>query len=1368
MKNSRLKENNLNRRLIFLKRNFLKTLSLIITLALVFSILPLNAIAADDWNGTGISDDPFLIETADDLALLATNVNSWSGGGAPYDGVFFKVTDDLDLSDYPSWTPIGTQMQRFSGTFDGGNYEITNLSINSPASSYQGLFGSIGGNGTVKNLYISNSSVTGQQFVGSIVAYNLGTIDNCHNNGCAVTSTGADGSSLGYPGENYDISGGIVGFNNGTVMNCHNSSDIKGASQAVGGIIGINNYVTENCFNTGDVLASTDGGISYSGGKVGGIVGMQLAGEIKNCYNTGTIEGSAGIGGIAGTVQSAATITYCYNMGTIKSDSNTGGIVGFVQAYAPIVTHCYNAGDLYANVAAIGGIAGYVDGSAFDLSNSSWVVDKLHVLDGGTILDANKRLIGNIIGASLKYTVAELTDGFTSAANLDADGSGSFIFRPSPSGVGCFGSGTYYPELAVFVNSTDPIVREASLLSVMVSPASTSCTHAPGETFFFDGDGSSADPFLIYSPEQLSHIRQHLGSGLYFEIQNDLDLSDFDNWSPIGDDTTEDNTTRFSGNLIGGGYKISNLTIDHASGIPVGLFGYIGTSGTVDSICVSGNVRGQNNVGAIAGQSNGAITNCCNMADVTANANVGGIVGTSRGTISNCHNTGNISAVLGNANHAGGIAGRSIVTSSITNSYNTGDVSGSEMVGGITGYSQSGEVSFCYNTGTISGIATPSYSVSAMIGGIVGHTMQNITSCLNTGDVSGDSEVGSIVGRITGTPTLSGNIRYEFAKVNGTAIGSTDSGNALDGVHGLSKTASELWTESTYSAWDIGGAWEWDAANTFPKLANIPHPCESQPYPFGFYFDAIPTFLADAMGQLQVEVIPWAGLDASSSRWAADETTTAPASGSFTALAANRMVNMLSGENYLHLTGTWNGQPVTGMFGLYRVSGRYRAIPTPLYRGWTNIPYDVSLRVIAYGGGTPDPLPDLQYSFDPAGPWTDYDYNNPIQIDTTGVYRIYWKEKGNPNNTPLVAEGGNYRFDDIDPDILTIGATTISSSRIYLSATAQDADSGVASYLWEVKSGGGWITLSQTANFRHILLLPDTEYTYRLTVTDFAGNTVSQEISATTDPTNGIPNMYPIIINYTDDGVIVGTETKPFHDGTVLTEANLTIPAGYELVNPNFSYTVSAPATIIVPVKKTSVGPDPVGEKIYAHGYPDELFRPDAPITRAEVTKMLYNLLASGNISDLSYLDDFTDMDDPHWANPALAWAIEHDYLRGYPDGTLRPDAQITRAELSTLMYRVGLSNNLLDNSDVDTPQFPDVDPHWANGAIMLLAQKGIIAGYPDGTFRPDDLITRAETVTICSRLFKRSNNYLTNITFADVTTGHWAYVAIMNAANGS
>jgi len=131
-----------------------------------------------------------------------------------------------------------------------------------------------------------------------------------------------------------------------------------------------------------------------------------------------------------------------------------------------------------------------------------------------------------------------------------------------------------------------------------------------------------------------------------------------------------------------------------------------------------------------------------------------------------------------------------------------------------------------------------------------------------------------------------------------------------------------------------------------------------------------------------------------------------------------------------------------------------------------------------------------------------------------------------------------------------------------------------------------------------------------------------------------------------------------------------------------------------------------------------------------------------------------------HWAEDLILRLTEAGIITGYPDGTFRPESTITRAEFSAILCRA------LNLSPQGSSSFSDTQGHWAEGYIQALSEKGYINGYPDGSFKPDDQIKRAEIAAIIMRV-KLLPPMTGKPSFSDVDSTHWAFSAIEAAYSG-
>ena len=185
----------------------------------------------------------------------------------------------------------------------------------------------------------------------------------------------------------------------------------------------------------------------------------------------------------------------------------------------------------------------------------------------------------------------------------------------------------------------------------------------------------------------------------------------------------------------------------------------------------------------------------------------------------------------------------------------------------------------------------------------------------------------------------------------------------------------------------------------------------------------------------------------------------------------------------------------------------------------------------------------------------------------------------------------------------------------------------------------------------------------------------------------------------------------------------------------------------------------------YVYGYPDGTVRPNGTITRAEVTTIFYRLLTSARRDEIFTSENsFRDVNSSMWYNKAASSMAAGGYIQGYADGTFGANKPITRAEFVCLAARFATkTTGFASYTDVD-------NGHWAARSIAICASNGWVQGYEDGTFRPDQPITRAEAMTIINRMLGRgvSKGYVCKgaARFTDNDPGSWYYYEILEATN--
>ena len=194
----------------------------------------------------------------------------------------------------------------------------------------------------------------------------------------------------------------------------------------------------------------------------------------------------------------------------------------------------------------------------------------------------------------------------------------------------------------------------------------------------------------------------------------------------------------------------------------------------------------------------------------------------------------------------------------------------------------------------------------------------------------------------------------------------------------------------------------------------------------------------------------------------------------------------------------------------------------------------------------------------------------------------------------------------------------------------------------------------------------------------------------------------------------------------------------------------------------------------YIKGYEDGTVRPDGRITRAEVVTILDRLMKDQVKARFSSKPtvNFSDVSSSAWYYDAVQMCAKAGIVAGYPDGSFKPNQAVTRAEFFKMVAML-YSDTL--NTPITGKIFNDLNGHWAEKYINLLQKLGIVKGYPDGTVKPDNNMTRAETASIMNRVLGRRVNESSFSdakiaaamkTWPDCTSSHWAYAEIQEASN--
>lgn len=721
------------------------------------------------WYENSKDTKTYEFKNAKELMGLSLLVNGELGKYESFAGWELSLKGDIDLANI-QWAPIGVS-NSFDGTFNGNNHAITGLNVNA-AKGYAGLFGWL--KGTVQNLQVQGSAKASGSvsYIGGIVGYNDGsTVKNC----LSKVNVNAEGTRAS--------AGGVVGNSTsaGVVNLCWNEGSVTGGS-TTGGIVGKAAGSVTNCANFGAVTGSvTEGGIAGSG-------------TVANSYNLGSVTGAANkTYGI-----SSGTVVNSYYICKIGTEEKSGYIKNGKESTGQ---------DIIAASGENGKVI-YTVGTGDDAQELVEVLNTPENL-GIYIEWTNKtkspynpihirRWDGSFEEGIDVVTLIYDPNGATTGRAVEinrtvAAGAESAVFQIKSVEDTDLGfkheNGTFLGWDEKSNAATPGYKFDASKCTI--TPAEISVKKGETVTLYavwqniWDTDADGA--YLIKTPDDLQSLQTQVNDkgfdykSKWFRLANDIDMKQFDNWTPIG---IVGNA--FAGNLDGGTYSIRNLSINTTdNNANAGLFGEVSGSTfqklTLKDVSVTGRYYCGSLVGSLA--TNGAgIT----LVDITAkniqitssSQNAGGLVGYCPNINAKDCTVENGSSVMG-CNLAAGIctagsSGSSSIAAchsfaEIKTTY-TGTASGKGIAAGIvacatnnTGFAVTG----CTNSGMVSG---KNYAAGIATAG-------RITDCVNSGEVT---SVGKLAGGISNNA-----FNVERCGNTGTITGYADrsSGTGVAGIN---------------------------------------------------------------------------------------------------------------------------------------------------------------------------------------------------------------------------------------------------------------------------------------------------------------------------------------------------------------------------------------------------------------------------------------------------------------------------------------------------------------------------------------------------------------------------------------------------------
>ena len=708
------------------------------------------------FDGEGTASSPYLIKSKADFQTLHTAVMHYD-----HRGDHFLQTSDVDfgLSADFAGVAAGNHLRQFAGVFDGGNHRIRRLRIHSAVLDDNG------------------KTLSGTYNYGGL--FHIGAKESVLRN--IVIDADCDFDFYGNAAP-------VVGYTLGRVENCRNYASVKNAYSRSGGIAGSTEEgaVVTGCYNAGDISAA-------KADYIGGITGYNL-GLVTDCQNDGTVVAVGKyVGGIAGA--SGGSVAFSANTADVSGSDYTGGIVGSSAAgYGQgNVYGCVSSGFVTSPGTYIGGLVGFSNGRGPRMEHNYF--------------DASVNIMDGCSSLSQGFNALSTSEMLTATTPEGLDDKYAF-------------SATAYPALKTFANEAAGMARRSIFVKfgkgekrtnvIRATPVSTStgiswdlnvkdnfriadgqltirmpdndvvadtltATMPDGYTKVFclksipailPGSGSAEAPFVIASAQDITKLAQfmeHSGmdyEGYTFRVANDIAYPDTMTLSPVARTGVQ-----FQGTFDGAGHTISAIRFTDETtktGKNIGMFGTVGSKGTVRNLTLQGAITGYSYVGGFAGLLYGRIENCVSRVAVNGKSGyLGGFAGHmfDGSAVVNCQFADTIAAAyLTNYNYLGGVAGLQDLGSLVENCVNRGKIgsnknttgttyTGQQYVGGIVGWGL-GDIRSCRNEGTVTG--------RTYVGGISGRLGKagNIHDCVNLADIT---VPGQYVGGITPQAQGSGN-----------------------------------------------------------------------------------------------------------------------------------------------------------------------------------------------------------------------------------------------------------------------------------------------------------------------------------------------------------------------------------------------------------------------------------------------------------------------------------------------------------------------------------------------------------------------------------------------------------------------------------
>lgn len=1164
----------------------------------------------------------------------------------------------------------------FNGVLDGNGYSITvNSTLNAPTG---GIFHTIGASGIVRNLHVAGivAPMAGStgNVAGGLAGTNNGTIEN--------TS-----SSVTVIHQLMNV-GGLVGTNNSTIYNSHATGNVSGGNQT-GGLVGQNQghaaQVT-NSFATGNVHGAV---------STGGLVGFTNNGTIEGSHAEGNVIGTNLTGGLVGSHGGSSSIIHSHALGSVRGVANIGGLVGRNTGTSSIMLSFAHGS--VEGASRVGGLVG----ENFSVTAT---ISRTFATGNVRAMGAGNHGTGGLVGANVGIITDSYARGNVNSTNIN---SGALVGINTGSITNAFatgnvvGNGNNLGGLVGNNGNGASLSDSVSLISQLMQTAGATLTRrvsgtAPGtlnNNFAMEGMIINGAVFeSLGRPQNLMDAYT-----VTFEDAQDRDFwendvnFDFDEiWEWRGEDDYHPIVLNMGGQVF---VDVRGLPPNTIPGQGVQLrYAVSRPSGTTYTTIIW-SLSGNTSAGTTVDQ-NGFLTighdeSPGSVITVTAST----IVSFNEPGIADVPESGNAATVVIYGDYAIAVAPSPVVFASQTVGYAISQPDDRSAVVTITnaGNQPTGALDISISPATAFGVR------------LAGAAQNSITM-----------------------PSIPFGAASSFMVTfqEGLAVGVHTATITITGSNGISETVSVSFTVMQLETWDI--SLSTTGTHTFPSayVGYAPQP----PH----------TVTVTNTGNQPTGVLSVALSDASS----------------FTLSA----VALPSLDNIFNVSTTFTIQPNTSL-----AVGIHTATVTVTGGNGISQSFVISFEVM--------PTPEFGIALNPAVsyafPSLEVGY-----IASPAALSVTVSNVGNQPTGDLTVELSGMHIYSFAINTSAISSINVSGSAIFtvqpILGLPEDTHTATI-----IVSGDNGISASLNVSFEVLSL----QYAPIITVYNAPGGTVGNSYSFTFGATGNPAPVWaitggslPIGLTLSPSGTLFGT---PSVAGTFTFEITASNAAGYATVTVTIVVTNNSdtggsntgggststpepdsntnPPTINKPTPKPY---DPeiteYEEELYEEddtlshvfseyhfsfmiGRPDGNIYPHMSITRAEATAILFRLLSDdARILLWSQDNPFPDVNSGQWFNNEVSTIANLGIVHGHKDGTFAPNQAITRAEASAMVAR--FFGGQLESIN----EFVDIDGHWAAGYINHLAKLGWVHGYNDGTFRPNQPITRAEFAALINRMLNR------------------------------